>query len=213
MANPKKKGKTTPPQNHPETPDNPARTRKTLHTPRGKTKSSLIRADIVLRTCGSSLVAWCPHHLWGCWQMTRVIAVAVGTPHHVVGSTDNGPTPRRSKVVCPTTCGLFPIRLVLPISLSDAHMLTNPMPNRLYVPGTALHPGERRNPLHVNSHRRIALHRPACHTPASLVRTLSLCRTVLTAVVLPASSLLPCAQPSRPGAAPNPQRPTQNVSR
>lgn len=40
MANPKKKGKTTPPQNHPETPDNPARTRKTIHTLRPDAKSA-----------------------------------------------------------------------------------------------------------------------------------------------------------------------------
>ena len=52
-----------------------------------KNKIVLMRADIVLRTCGSALVAWCaPPSAGTAGTMTRVIAIAFGTPHHVWGS-------------------------------------------------------------------------------------------------------------------------------
>lgn len=52
-----------------------------------KNKIVLMRADVERRTCGSALVAWCaPPSAGTAGTMTRVIAIAFGTPHHVWGS-------------------------------------------------------------------------------------------------------------------------------
>ena len=72
-------------QNHtptkpPRNPDNPARTRCTLHTPRGKTKSAwlawILGGGIQLEPGGMA----CPTTCGAAGTMTRVIAIALYTP-------------------------------------------------------------------------------------------------------------------------------------
>ena len=86
MANPKKKGKTTPPQNHPETRTTPQGLG-VHYTPLEEKQNRLDARRYCAPDMRLSLGGMvCPTTCGVAGTMTRVIAVAVGTPHHVWGS-------------------------------------------------------------------------------------------------------------------------------